>query len=241
MNRTMKRLKDYTPARVSLGLTGQSVPLKPLLELRLAHARARDAVHFPLDVHSLRSDMAAHDWPTLPVHSAARNRDEYLRRPDLGRRLDDLSTRRLHAAPKSPLIFVIGDGLSSLAVHRHAVPLLERLLRTFNPDEFGAIVIAEQARVALADSIGELLDAELSVILIGERPGLSAPDSLGAYVTWQPRIGRTDAERNCVSNIHPQGLTYDQAAHKLVFLITEARRRKLSGVPLKETAGNLLA
>jgi ethanolamine ammonia-lyase small subunit len=237
----MKRLGDYTAARVSLGIAGQSMPLKPLLDLRLAHARARDAVHFPLDVHSLLADMAARNWPALSVHTAARHREEYLRRPDLGRRLDVASTQRLQAAPKAPLIFVIGDGLSALAVHRHAVPLLERLLHGFNPAEFGAIVIAEQARVALADCIGELLGAELSVILIGERPGLSAPDSLGAYVTWQPKSGRTDAERNCVSNIHPQGLTYDQAAYKLAFLITEARRRKLSGVALKETAGSLLA
>ncbi|HEX4231492.1 MAG TPA: ethanolamine ammonia-lyase subunit EutC [Bryobacteraceae bacterium] len=237
----MKRLGDYTPARVSLGLTGQSMPLKPLLDLRLAHARARDAVHFPLDVRSLLAGIETHNWTALLVHSAARHREEYLRRPDLGRRLDDISIQRLHAAREAPLTFVVGDGLSALAVHRHAVHLLERLLRTFNPDEFGPIVIAEQARVALADSIGELLGAELSVILIGERPGLSAPDSLGAYVTWQPRIGRTDAERNCVSNIHPQGLTYDQAAYKLAFLITESRRRKLSGVALKETAGSLLA
>jgi ethanolamine ammonia-lyase small subunit len=138
-------------------------------------------------------------------------------------------------------VFVVGDGLSALAVHRHAVPLLERLLPTFNPADIGPVVIAEQARVALADTVAELLGAELSVILIGERPGLSAPDSLGAYVTWEPKAGRTDAERNCVSNIHPQGLTYEQAAHKLTFLMTEARRRRLSGVALKETSGNLLA
>jgi ethanolamine ammonia-lyase small subunit len=237
----MKRLGDYTPARVSLGLAGQSLPLKPWLELRLAHARARDAVHFPLDVHSLLGDMAAHNWTALAVHSAARHREEYLRRPDLGRRLDDASMQRLHRVPETRLIFVIGDGLSALAVHRHAIPLLERLLPTFSPVEFGSILIAEQARVALGDCIGQLLGAELSVMLIGERPGLSAPDSLGAYLTWQPKTGRSDAERNCVSNIHPQGLTYDQAAYKLAFLIAEARRRKLSGVALKETAGNLLA
>jgi ethanolamine ammonia-lyase small subunit len=237
----MKRLGEYTPARVSLGLTGQSVPIKPLLDLRLAHARARDAVYFPLDVHSLLADMTAHNWPALRVHSAARHREEYLRRPDLGRRLDPPSTQKLRSLPNARIVFVVGDGLSALAVHRHAVPLLERLLPTFNPADIGPIVVAEQARVALADTVAELLGAELSVILIGERPGLSAPDSLGAYVTWEPKAGRTDAERNCVSNIHPQGLTYEQAAHKLTFLMTEARRRRLSGVALKETAGNLLA
>ena len=236
----MKRLADYTPARVSLGLAGQSVPVKPLLEPRLAHARARDAVHFPLDVQSLRAEMGARGWTALSVHSAARNREEYLRRPDLGRRLDDTSAIRLSAMPKASLVFVVGDGLSALAVHRHAVPLLEQVLRRFDSQELSPIIVAEQARVAIADSIGELLDAELSVILIGERPGLSAPDSLGAYLTWQPKTGRTDAERNCVSNIHSRGLTYEQAAYKLGFLITEARRRKLSGIALKETAGNLL-
>jgi ethanolamine ammonia-lyase small subunit len=241
MMQAMKRLGDYTPARVSLGLTGQSVPTKPQLDLRLAHARARDAVHFPLDAHSLLADMAAHHWPAFPVHSAARHREEYLRRPDLGRRLDTASTQRLLSAFPVRIAIVVGDGLSALAIHRHAVPLLERLLPNLEPEEIGSIVIAEQARVALADCIGELLKAELSMILIGERPGLSAPDSLGAYLTWQPKVGRSDAERNCVSNIHSQGLTYDQAAHKLAFLITESRRRKLSGVPLKETAGNLLA
>lgn len=236
----MKRLADYTPARVSLGLAGQSMPVKPLLELRLAHARARDAVHFPLDLHSLLAEMAARDWPALSVNSAARHREEYLRRPDLGRRLDDASAKKLEAVPKAPVAIIVGDGLSALAVHRHAVLLLERLLRTFDSAEFTPIIVAEQARVALADSIGELLGAELSVILIGERPGLSAPDSLGAYLTWQPKGGRTDAERNCVSNIHPQGLSYDQAAYKLSFLMTEARRRKLSGITLKETAGSLI-
>ena len=177
----------------------------------------------------------------MSVHSAARNRNEYLRRPDLGRRLNEASVRQLRSARKASVVFVIGDGLSALAVHRHAVPLLERLLRTFDPSEFGPIIVAQQARVAIADWIGELLEAELSIILIGERPGLSAPDSLGAYLTWQPKTGRTDAERNCVSNIHRQGLTYEEAAYKLAFLTTEARRRKLSGVALKETAGNLLA
>ncbi|MGC2660433.1 MAG: ethanolamine ammonia-lyase subunit EutC [Bryobacteraceae bacterium] len=237
----MKRLGDFTPARVSLGLTGQSLPVKPLMELRLAHARARDAVHFPLDVHSILAELAGHAWMSLTVHSAAHDRQEYLRRPELGRRLDDSSLQKLATAPKAKLIFVIADGLSALAVHRHAVSLLERLLPSLDPADIGPIIVAEQARVAIGDGIGEILQADLAIVLIGERPGLSAPDSLGAYLTWHPKTGRTDAERNCVSNIHAQGLTYDQAAYKLAFLITESRRRKLSGVTLKEAAGNLLA
>jgi ethanolamine ammonia-lyase small subunit len=185
--------------------------------------------------------MAARNWQALAVHSAARNREEYLRRPDLGRLLDEPSTLRIENTPKANVIFVIGDGLSALAVHRHAVALLERLVPALDSADLGPVIVAEQARVAIADHIGELLNAELTVILIGERPGLSAPDSLGAYLTWKPKNGRTDAERNCVSNIHGQGLSYDQAAYNLAFLITEARRRKLSGVQLKETAGTLLS
>ena len=228
----MKRLTDYTNARVSLGLAGDSLPTEPLLDFRLAHARARDAVHFPLDIRSLLQEIDA-----AVVHSAADDRNEYLRRPDKGRRLNESSALEVaaHRAPGSVAI-VVADGLSALAVHRHAAPLLKEVLPNFeNP----SLWIAEQARVAIGDHIGELLAADLTIVIIGERPGLSSPDSLGIYLTWQPHIGRTDAERNCISNIHAQGLSYELAAHKLSFLANESRRRKLSGVALKESATDL--
>jgi ethanolamine ammonia-lyase small subunit len=173
----------------------------------------------------------------MALASAARNRDEYLKRPDLGRRLSDASRERV-----APLradydaAFVMADGLSALAVHRHAVRLLELLLSDLDW-RIAPVAIVQQGRVAIGDQIGELLGARMVVVLIGERPGLSSPDSLGAYLTWQPRPGRTDAERNCISNIRAEGLSYAVAAHKLLFLMNESRRLKLSGVRLKEDAG----
>jgi ethanolamine ammonia-lyase small subunit len=239
----MKKLSDYTPARVNLGLAGDSLPTKPLLEFRLAHARARDSVYFPLDAYSLAQEIAQRNWGSRVLSTNARDRDEYLRRPDKGRELSESSAAELTGASGSrEIVFVIADGLSALAIHRHAVPLLEQVLRALNevPDDANPICIVQQARVAIGDPIGALLHADLAVVLIGERPGLSSPDSLGVYLTWQPRVGRTDAERNCLSNIQPHGLSYELAAHKLVFLINEARRRKLSGIALKETARQLL-
>jgi len=229
----MKKLTDFTSARVSLGLTGDSLPTAPLLNFRLAHARARDAVQFPLDSASLVQEMAERNWSARVLHSAARTRNEYLGRPDQGRRLDDASCAELSKSNMpQPVVFIVADGLSALAVHRHAIPLLERVLPR---EETSPIWIVQQARVAIGDHIGALLGAELSVVLIGERPGLSTPDSLGVYLTWQPNLNRTDAERNCISNIHSQGLSYDIAAQKLLFLASEARRRKLTGIALKET------
>jgi ethanolamine ammonia-lyase small subunit len=228
----MKRLTDYTNARVSLGLAGHSLPTEPLLDFRLAHARARDAVQFPLDTRSLLQEVNA-----IVVHSAAKDRNEYLRRPDKGRRLNEASAQVV-AAHKAPgvVAIIIADGLSALAIHRHAIPLLAQIETHFeNP----SLWLVEQGRLAIGDHIGELLEADLSIVLIGERPGLSSPDSLGIYLTWQPRTGRTDAERNCISNIHAQGLRYELAAHKLLFLVNESRRRRLSGVALKEDAAEL--
>jgi ethanolamine ammonia-lyase small subunit len=231
----MTKLSDYTPARVGLGITGESLPTKALLDFRLAHARARDAVHFPLDVGTLSDELTQCGLLPLVLHSSAVNRDEYLRRPDLGRRLNVESERILKGKQLSTLIVIV-DGLSALAVYRHAVPLIKEIV----PHTGARIWIVQQGRVAIGDSIGQLVNAELSIVIIGERPGLSSPDSLGIYVTWAPRLGRTDAERNCISNIHSQGLSYTEAAHKLAFLTTEARKRKLTGVALKETAGRLL-
>lgn len=173
---------------------------------------------------------------SVVVASAARNRDEYLKRPDFGRRLSDDSRERL--APlraEYDAAFVVADGLSALAVHRHAVPLLDVVLHNLGW-RIAPVVIVEQGRVAIGDEIGAILGARMVVVLIGERPGLSSPDSLGAYLTWQPHPGRTDAERNCISNIRAEGLSYAAAAHKLLFLMNESRRLKLSGVRLKEDA-----
>jgi ethanolamine ammonia-lyase small subunit len=233
----MMRLRDFTPARVELGRAGVSFPTRALLEFQLAHAKARDAVHLPLAVNSLVAELKAKGVESMALASAARNRDEYLKRPDLGRRLSDASRERV-----APLradydaAFVMADGLSALAVHRHAVPLLKLLLSDLDW-RIAPVAIVQQGRVAIGDQIGELLGARMVVVLIGERPGLSSPDSLGAYLTWQPRPGRTDAERNCISNIRAEGLSYAVAAHKLLFLMNESRRLKLSGVRLKEDAG----
>ena len=230
------RLRDFTPARVELGRAGVSLPTRELLEFQVAHAKARDAVHLPLAVNSLLAELKQKGLSSIALHSAARDRDEYLKRPDLGRRLGEDSRERLEALyGEYDAAFVIADGLSALAVHRHAVPLLD-LLRHGLDWGIAPVAIVEQGRVAIGDEIGELLGARIVVVLIGERPGLSSPDSLGAYLTWQPRWGRTDAERNCVSNIRTEGLSYAAAAQKLRFLMNEARRLKLSGVRLKEDA-----
>jgi ethanolamine ammonia-lyase small subunit len=223
---------------VGLGRAGHSLPTRALLEFQLAHAKARDAVRLPLAVDSLVLELKQKNVTSIPLASAARDRDEYLKRPDLGRRLSDASRERL-ATPRADYdaAFVIADGLSALAVHRHAAPLLEMLLRDLDW-RIAPVAIVEQARVAIGDEIGELLGARMVLVLIGERPGLSSPDSLGAYLTWQPRPGRTDAERNCVSNIRAEGLSYAAAAHKLRFLMNESRRLKVSGVRLKEDAGS---
>ena len=230
------RLRDYTPARVELGRAGFSVPTRALLEFQLAHARARDAVHLPLAVNSLVVELKQKGLESIRLASAARDRDEYLRRPDLGRSLGADSRERLVTLrAEYDAAFIIADGLSALAVHRHAVPLLDTLCRDLDW-HIAPVAIVEQGRVAIGDEVGELLGARMVVVLIGERPGLSSPDSLGAYLTWQPRLGRTDAERNCISNIRAEGLSYSAAAHKLLFLMNESRRLKLSGVRLREDA-----
>ncbi len=232
----MPRLRDYTPARVELGRTGASLPTHALLEFQLAHAKARDAVHLPLAVTSLAVELKQKNISSTALASSARDRDEYLKRPDLGRRLNETSRERLATLRGDyDAAFVIADGLSALAVHRHAVPLLDLLLRDLDW-RFPPVAIVEQGRVAIGDEIGPILGARMTVVLIGERPGLSSPDSLGAYLTWQPLPGRTDAERNCVSNIRAEGLSYAVAAHKLLFLMNESKRLKLSGVRLKEAA-----
>ena len=228
------KLSDYTTARVGLGITGESLSTEALLDFRLAHARARDAVHFPLNAEALAGEMAACGWPALVLRSAAANRAEYLRNPNKGRRLSEESAKMVAGSGSTAII--IADGLSALAVHRHAIPLLKE----FAPDAQHSFWIVQQGRVAVGDQIGEILRADLSIVILGERPGLSTPDSLGIYLTWSPRVGRSDAERNCISNIHRHGLSYAEAAHKLAFLVNEARKRRLTGVALKEMAGTLI-
>jgi ethanolamine ammonia-lyase small subunit len=234
-------LRRHTPARLALGRAGTSLPTAELLRFAAAHAQARDAVHLPLDVPALAAALQADGWPTLAVHSRAPDRDAYLRRPDWGRRLDEASVTHLHEAAAGPvdLAIVVGDGLSAVAVQQHVPPLLQALRAALATGPTGGltlapIVIAQQARVALADEVGALLQARLVLMLLGERPGLSSPDSLGAYLTHDPVVGRSDAQRNCVSNIRPQGLAPALAARRLAWLLREALRRRLTGIALKD-------
>ena len=229
-------LRSLTPARIALGRAGPAWPTREVLAFGLAHARARDAVHTRLDAAVLEAELRAAGHPVVQVRSAAPDRATYLTRPDLGRRLDAESARRLAAAPVPPEIVVaIEDGLSAVAVQRHAVPLLARL-RELAPDRWSGVpvVIALQGRVALGDEIGARLGARLIVVMIGERPGLSSPDSLGLSLTHAPRPGRSDAERNCISNVRPEGLAYAAAAARLDWLAVEALHRGLTGVALKD-------
>lgn len=236
-------LKRYTSARIALGRTGVSLPTEELLAFGLAHAQARDAVHQPLDVARLTQALESAGHRVLAVHSAASTREEYLRRPDLGRRLDDISRSLLSQLPQSEvdLAIMLGDGLSSTALHQNALPFVESLqshLRRLGLT-CAPLVMASQARVALGDEVGELLGARAVLVMIGERPGLSSPDSLGLYLTWQPRVGRMDSERNCISNVRPAGLDFPQAAHKLAWLLEQAFSRRLTGVALKDESGEL--
>jgi ethanolamine ammonia-lyase small subunit len=225
-------LKRYTPARVGLERAGDSVATAELLRFQLDHARARDAVYCELDTMAITA-------PHTLVRSTAGNRATFLRRPDLGRRLAPESRGQLAAGHYDAAI-VIADGLSAPAVHHHAMPLLEALLPRLTDWQLAPLTVALQARVALGDEIGEALGAAMVVVLIGERPGLSSPDSLGIYLTWGPRAGRTDAERNCISNVRTEGISYALAAHKLHSLMEASRTRRLSGVGLKEDAPLLL-
>ena len=238
------QLRLLTPARVGLGRTGVSLETRDLLDFQRCHAQARDAVHARLESAALAVALGElTGGEALRLHSAAADRTTCLQRPDLGRKLNEPS-RKLLAAAKAragacELALMVADGLSALAVERHAAPLLVELLPRLNDFKLAPLCVIEQGRVAIGDEIGEALGAQIAVVLIGERPGLSSPDSLGAYVTWNPRPGRTDAERNCISNIRPEGLNYVQAAAQLAFILTEARRRKLTGVALKDQGRQL--
>jgi ethanolamine ammonia-lyase small subunit len=230
------RLRAHTSARVGLRRAGTSLATSELLDLAQCLAEARDAVHAELSVVSLRAQLAERGLQILSARSAARDRAEYLRRPDLGRRLSPASRTLLEEVETESggLVIVLADGLSAIAVERHAVPVLDALLPLLERWRIGPVIIAEQARVAIGDEIGETLQAESTLLLIGERPGLSSPDSLGAYITWAPKVGRSDAERNCVSNIRAEGLSYSLAAGKIAGYLTQARKLQLTGVALKE-------
>ena len=237
------QLKSHTRARIAIGRVGSSLPTREVLDFGLSHAMARDAVHLALDVDALENEIKLQNFSTIRVKSMAADRATYLLRPDWGRRLHERSLAELSNLNNTNLnnnrpidfLIVVGDGLSSLAVSRHVAPLLAEL-RNHLPKEWSAslVVIASQARVAIGDEIGQALNAKIVAMLIGERPGLSSPDSLGIYLTYNPKLGLSDADRNCISNIRPEGLQYAAAAKKLVWLAKEAMRLKVTGVALKD-------
>jgi ethanolamine ammonia-lyase small subunit len=236
-------LRSLTTARIGLKRTGASLATGPLLDFKLAHARARDAVREPLDEARLTADIAALGLPVLAVAGAAEGRQRYLMRPDLGRRLASGAPATL--APHGSgfdVVFVVADGLSARAVQIHARPVLAEVLRRLQAESWRIAppVIARNGRVAIGDEIATALRADCVVVLIGERPGLTAPDSMGAYLTWQPSLRTTDADRNCVSNIRPEGTSYGDAAFKLAHMLRLMRARRLSGVQLKDDSDGLL-
>lgn len=241
-----QQLRQFTAARIALGRAGVSQPTRPQLAFQLAHARARDAVHLPLDVPQLLQDLEAaglaRAGSCLVLDSAAGDRLHYLQHPDSGRLLDDASRKRLKAL-RGPsqgrihdLAFVVADGLSALAVARHSAPLLAAVRRQIAAENWSLapLAVVRQGRVAIGDEVGELLGARVTVLLIGERPGLSSPDSLGIYITWMPAPGLTDVNRNCISNVRIEGLSYEEAACKVHHLVKQMHKLQLSGVMLKD-------
>ena len=233
-------IRKYTQARIAIGRCGSSIPTKELLDFKLCHAKAIDAVSTMLDSSQMAQKIESMFGEKVHLlHSLANDRAEYLRRPDLGRKLSDESIEKLSAlnvSPQADVALVIADGLSSFAIEKNTVPFLEKFLPLLKEKGFSLapITLAEQARVAIADEIGVTFGAKLSVILIGERPGLKTPDSLGIYMTYRPESGTTDERRNCISNVRMEGLPYEIAAQKLIYLISEAFTRQLSGVELKD-------
>ncbi|MEC4749135.1 ethanolamine ammonia-lyase subunit EutC [Methylomicrobium sp. Wu6] len=244
MNDPWDTLRRFTQARIAQGRSGSSLPTSALLDFQLAHAMARDAIHQPWDIERLSEAVKALGVEPLCLATPVADRVQYLQRPDLGRCLDVASrqTLLLHRQPAIDVVLTISNGLSSIAVESHGLALLRAIMAVYSriPLRCGPVCLVPNARVALADQIGELLNARLSVIVVGERPGLSAADSLGVYLTYAPRVGNTDAERNCISNIRPpEGLSYQTAATKLAYLSHEALQRKVSGVALKDDMPSL--
>ncbi|MBB4442499.1 MULTISPECIES: ethanolamine ammonia-lyase subunit EutC [Rhizobium] len=226
------RFRNATRARIGLGRAGDALPTSAILDFQLAHARARDAVHGHVDFVALAKQLAP--VPTVRIRSRAKDRTIYLARPDLGRQTnaDDLP----NPGDRYDIAFIIADGLSASAVEHHAVPLFKACMKRLGGFSIAPVVLGEQARVAFGDEAAAAFGAEVAIVLIGERPGLSVPDSLGAYITFRPQSGRRDSERNCISNIHADGLSYEVAADKIVWIVREALRLQLTGVDLKENA-----
>ncbi len=239
-NDAWQSLKAFTSARIALGRTGSAMPLKEVLEFKLAHAHARDAVYSFLNEPELRNDLAAFNIPTLVLNSQASDRNQYLKRPDAGRLLNEDSIKLLQSlyAPPCDVAMILADGLSATAINKHAVPLFQLLVPMLSYSNFSIapLTIVHQARVAIGDSIGYYLNARYSIVLIGERPGLSSPDSLGVYLTYKPTIGLTDESRNCISNIRLEGMSYKAAAEKILYLVRESFRLQYSGVALKDNS-----
>ncbi|MBU0924204.1 ethanolamine ammonia-lyase subunit EutC [bacterium] len=248
-------LREYTDARIGLGRTGVSIPTSHSLAFQLAHAQAQDAVHLPLDIEHILEQLTSNNlnqeiFPPVVLHSQAINRTTYLQRPDLGRKLNNdsseiLKSLNLNKNEPYDLAIIIVDGLSSLAIKENAVNFIEKLISALNEDNhnwnISPFTIVQQGRVAIGDEIAELLKAKTSLVLIGERPGLSSPDSLGLYLTWNPKSGLTDASRNCISNVRSDGLSYEEAVKKTMYLLKESRRLELSGVNLKDrTTSNII-
>ncbi|MCF8160161.1 MAG: ethanolamine ammonia-lyase subunit EutC [Polaromonas sp.] len=239
-------LKNFTDARIALGRAGVSLPTNAHLAFQLAHAQARDAVHLPFDALGIQTSLQGLGLPTLRLHSQATDRAMYLQRPDLGRRLDTASLQTLAewqnqpgAAKNFDLAFVLVDGLSALAIHQNAVALVSLMLQrlqadTSQPWTVAPLSVVAQGRVAIGDEVGAALRANTVVVLIGERPGLSSPDSMGLYLTWAPKVGTTDAARNCISNVRPAGLSINAAATTLHALLRQARLKQLTGIGLKD-------
>ncbi|THU40661.1 ethanolamine ammonia-lyase subunit EutC [Niastella caeni] len=231
-------LKTYTAARIALGRTGTAEPLDALLKFRLAHAEARDAVYAVLDQQLLLNELRSLRQAAFVLHTQAANRSEYLQYPDRGRRLNEKAIARLKAFNSTgyDICLVLADGLSATAMNNHTIPVLKLLLPLFEKAGLSVapVCVVQEGRVAIGDECGHLLRSKLVAVLIGERPGLSSPDSLGVYLTFHPTPGLTDESRNCISNIRPEGLNYQAAAEKLFFLISESLRLQLSGVGLKD-------
>ncbi|MGV7217846.1 ethanolamine ammonia-lyase subunit EutC [Bradyrhizobium sp. UFLA05-112] len=233
----LERLRSFTPARIGLGRAGSGQSTVATLNFLADHARARDAVHIPLDFEPLEERLRAQGWSIVRIRTAANDRAEYLRRPDLGRRLSSEGREVLKAQPAGgDVVIVAADGLSSSAIAGNLAPLVERLrlLLLARGLSLAPFVLVEQGRVAVGDEIGELLNAKLAIVLIGERPGLSAADSLGAYITWRPRVGTMDSSRNCISNIRPDGLPIEDAAAQIDALVSRAISHGVTGVALSD-------
>ncbi|WP_073956956.1 ethanolamine ammonia-lyase subunit EutC [Thalassospira sp. TSL5-1] len=243
------RLRVHTSARIGLGRVGDGLPTRQLLEFQMAHARARDSVHMPFDAALLADNIGDLGVPVMTVQSRAANRAEFLQRPDYGRKLAPDSETELEAAANTTvpnaapdIVFILADGLSARAIHENGADMLRQTLSLLGKDwSVGPVVLAHQARVALGDEIASRLKAKISVVLIGERPGLSSADSLGAYLTFGPKPGCSNAQRNCISNIRPAGFPVRDAAHKLVYLMNAARQNSISGVSLKDNFSPSLA